>query len=54
MHVIKKYTNPIDRNNNVGQSYSFYSEVNYVFWIEGIPQVKVYLSHADTFILHSR
>ena len=25
-----------------------------VFWIEGIPQLIVYLSHADTFILHSR
>ena len=24
------------------------------FWIEGVPQLIVYLSHADTFILHLR
>ena len=58
--MFKKYTDPIDKKqqsrsieqltNNVHLAISARSIC--AFWIEGVPQLIVYLSHADTFILH--
>ena len=57
MHVFKKYTDPIDKNNTVikvSQSDSLpimsIVPLQRVFWIGVIPQSIVYLPHSDQFI----